>query len=177
MIDRKIDNIWKKLFLFGLAIGVIPPVIYTVLVFFIQQSGNFDMNIDPTTLELLFYVLIAISLLGVLPAILIIKKIFMTKASKGVVLSFGSGDREKTFENTITPFLFKTYILICALCETVGIFGLVLGILGLNFLHFIIFEALAIVYFFIYSFKKHEVREMAYSIAEIHGLIEVNEEL
>jgi hypothetical protein len=174
MLQEKINALWAKLIIIGIAIGIAPPVLYTAIVYYLQNSDALHTDIEPQMLQYLSYILIGIAVVVILPLINLIKNLFRKRAETPVPSSRIQG--EPTFGNTVAPILTSSYIIIAAICEGVAIFGLVLGILGGKFEFVLALEFLSIAYFLFYSFKKNDIEEMAYRSAKVNGILEVTPE-
>ena len=169
MFTEEINKLWKKLMIIGLAIGIGSPIIYTMVIFFLQQNPDSLPNMDLEVLNMMNYALLAISILGIVPMLFFLK-MKMIKLELPLLTKVYS--QETAFDSVIVPIITSYYLIICAIGESVAIFGLVFGFIGGEFKFVVMYETMAIIIFLRFSFKKSEIESMVFSLAEKYDLIE-----
>lgn len=135
--DIDSNKILIKPLYWGLLMNIFIPVIILAIAYYIDKSGGRSAIVPADTLNIIFWVLAAVSIADGAIAIFLKQKLFFSPmiASK------------ESFEDDLTSRVFASSIICYAITTAISIYGLIFYLLGGTFNHLLFFVFISFIAF------------------------------
>ena len=135
--DVDINHILIKPVYFGLLMNIFVPVVILGVAYYLDKSGGAQGTIQKSELNILFWMLAAVSLADGAMAIYFRHKKFMAPMIRS----------KETFEEDITRGVFTQSIICYSMTTAIAVYGLVFYLMGGSFMHLFFFVFLSFIAF------------------------------
>jgi hypothetical protein len=135
--DIDINHLLVKPIYIGLLINIFLPVVILLIAYYLDKSGMKQVSPEGESIGLLFWILVAVSVVDGVAAIYVKYKMFFSP----MITS------EHSFEEDLASRTFLISIICFALIAAISIYGLVFYILGGSFDHLLFFVFISFIAF------------------------------
>jgi len=132
-----LDKVNRKNIIIGVLLNIVSTVAFSVIVYFMLQKGEIQQKTAGSDATNFLYVLIAVSVIEILTAIFLRKKMYFGPTIKS----------KENFQKDFEERAFIVAIVLSAFAVAIAVYGLILFFMTHNPLIFICFAAVSILFF------------------------------